>query len=66
MSNIWQVILLIIPRSWDALAAIRLRVAVDRRSEPDFTRAGDQDDGSMHKTSSLKPGWRDDDTRIIT
>ena len=35
-------------------AAARWRVPSDRRSEPDFTRTGDQDDVSMDKPNSLK------------
>ena len=35
-------------------AGARGRVASDRRSEPDFTRTGDQDDVSMDKPNSLK------------
>ena len=35
-------------------AGARWRDASDRRSEPDFTRTGDQDDVSMDKPNSLK------------
>ena len=50
-------LVIIIPRSGvhpRQPAAARWRDASDRRSEPDFTRTGDQDDVSMHKTNSLK------------
>ena len=52
-------IVIIIPRSGVhplQPAAASWRDASDRRSEPDFTRTGDQDDVSMDKPNSLKLG----------